>query len=463
MEIEEIKELIQTKKFNKLKNELKEMNGVDIPSLLEELDKETLVKVFRILSKEQAGEAFSYMETDMQERLIQDLTDKELKNVIDELFMDDTVDLIEEMPSNVVKRILRAVDVNDRKTINELLKYPDDSAGSIMTTEFVDLKEDMTVEEALERIRTIGLDSETIYNCYVLNKNRILVGILNIKEILISKSNIEIKNLMTTNIISVHTLEDQEEVAKKFDKYDYYALPVVDNENRLVGIITVDDAINVLQDEVSEDFEIMAAMQPNEKGYFETSVFTHAKKRIVWLLILMLSATLTGAIITKYENAFAAVPLLVAFIPMIMDTGGNCGSQSSTLIIRGLATDEIEVKEVFKVLWKEIRVSLIVGIVLAAVNGIRIFLQYKNLQMAFIVGLTLVATVALSKTLGCLLPLLAKKLKLDPAIMAAPLITTLVDTFSILIYFQIATAIIGRNIKNQELHLIFFISRNLLN
>ncbi len=447
MEIEEIKELIQTKKFNKLKNELKEMNGVDIPSLLEELDKETLVKVFRILSKEQAGEAFSYMETDMQERLIQDLTDKELKNVIDELFMDDTVDLIEEMPSNVVKRILRAVDVNDRKTINELLKYPDDSAGSIMTTEFVDLKEDMTVEEALERIRTIGLDSETIYNCYVLNKNRILVGILNIKEILISKSNIEIKNLMTTNIISVHTLEDQEEVAKKFDKYDYYALPVVDNENRLVGIITVDDAINVLQDEVSEDFEIMAAMQPNEKGYFETSVFTHAKKRIVWLLILMLSATLTGAIITKYENAFAAVPLLVAFIPMIMDTGGNCGSQSSTLIIRGLATDEIEVKEVFKVLWKEIRVSLIVGIVLAAVNGIRIFLQYKNLQMAFIVGLTLVATVALSKTLGCLLPLLAKKLKLDPAIMAAPLITTLVDTFSILIYFQIATAIIGRNIK----------------
>lgn len=443
MEIEEVKDLLENKKFNILKNELKEMNSADIPSLLEELDKESVVKVFRILSKEQAGDAFSYMELDMKEKLIHDLTDAELRNVMDELFMDDTVDLIEEMPSNVVKRILKAVNKDDRKTINELLQYPEDSAGSIMTTEFVDLKESMTVEEALERIRTIGLDSETIYNCYVLNKNRVLLGIVNIKEILISKPGSIIKDLMATNIISVNTMEDQEEVTKVFDKYDYFALPVVDNENRLVGIITVDDAINVIQDEVAEDFEKMAAMSPTEDGYFGTSVFKHAKNRIVWLLILMLSAAVTGAIITRYEQAFAAVPLLVSFIPMIMGTGGNCGSQSSTLIIRGLATDEIELKDVFKALWKELRVSLMVGVVLAFVNGIRIMLQYQDLQLAIVIGLTLIATVILAKALGCLLPLLAKKLRLDPAIMASPLITTLVDIFSILVYFQIATGIMG--------------------
>lgn len=443
MEIDEVKKLIEEKKFNTLKEELKGINSADIPSLLEELDKESVVKLFRILSKEQAVEAFSYMEPYMKEKLIQDLTDTELKNIMDELFMDDTVDLIEEMPSNVVKKILKAVNKSDRKIINELLQYPEDSAGSIMTTEFIDLKESMTIEQALQRIRDIGIDSETIYNCYVLDKNRVLLGIVNIKEILISKKDQVIKDLMTTNVISVNTLEDQEDVAKIFDKYDLYALPVVDNENRLVGIITVDDAINVIQDETSEDFEKMAAMSPNEEGYFETSVFKHAKNRIVWLLILMLSAAITGGIITNYENAFAAVPLLVAFIPMIMGTGGNCGSQSSTLIIRGLATDEIELKDVFKVLWKEFRVSIIVGVVLAFVNGIRIMIQYDDLQLAIVIGLTLIATVALAKALGCLLPLAAKKLKLDPAIMAAPLITTLVDIFSILVYFQIATAIMN--------------------
>jgi len=443
MEIEEVKNLLENKKFNKLKEELKEMNSADIPPLFEDLEKEEVVKLFRILSKEQAGEAFAYMEPDMKEKLIHNLTDTELKNVIDELFMDDTVDLIEEMPSNVVKRILKAVNKEDRKTINELLQYPEDSAGSIMTTEFVDLKESMTVEEALDRIRTIGLDSETIYNCYVLNKNRVLLGIVNIKEILISKPGSLIKNLMTTNIISVNTHEDQEEVTKMIDKYDFAAIPVVDNENRLVGIITVDDAINVIQDEVAEDFEKMAAMSPTEDGYFETSVFKHAKNRILWLLILMLSAAVSGGIITHYQEAFAAIPLLVAFIPMIMGTGGNCGSQSSTLIIRGLATDEIELKDVFKALWKEFRVSLLVGVVLAIVNGIRILIQYQDVQLAVVIGITLIATVALAKALGCLLPLLAKKLKLDPAIMASPLITTLVDIFSILIYFQIATAIMG--------------------
>ena len=443
MEIEEVKELLKNKKFNELKNKLSEMKCADISTILDELDKESVIKVFRILSKEKAGMTFSYMESDMREKLIQDLTDAELKNVMDELFMDDTVDLIEEMPSNIVPKILKVISKEDRKIINELLKYPEDSAGSIMTTEFIDLKETMTVEQALQRIRKIGLDSETIYTCYVLSENRILQGIINIKDILLSKKEKIIKDLMETNIISVTTEEDKEEVAKKFDKYDFYALPVVDKENRLVGIITIDDAINVMQDEVTEDFEKMAAIQPNEDGYFETSVFKHAKNRIVWLLVLMLSSAFTGSIITQYEEAFAAVPLLVAFIPMIMGTGGNCGSQSSTLIIRGLATDEIEMKDILKVLWKEIRVSILVGIALAIVNGIRIMIQYQNIQLAIVLGITLIATVTVSKILGCLLPMTAKKLKLDPAIMAAPLITTLVDVCSILLYFQVATSIMG--------------------
>lgn len=444
MEIEEIKELIENKKFNELKTKLVDMNSADISEILDELeDKESVIIVFRLLTKEKAGETFSHMESDMREKLINDFTDKELKNILDELFMDDTVDLIEEMPSNVIPKILRAIPKEDRKIINELLKYPEDSAGSIMTTEFIDLKEDMTAEEALKRVRKIGVDSETIYTCYVLSSERILKGIINIKDILLSKKETKIGTLMETNIISVNTLEDQEDVAKKFDKYDFYALPVVDHENRLVGIITVDDAINVLQDEVEEDFEKMAAITPTEDGYFQTSVFKHAKSRILWLLILMLSSAFTGNILTTYENAFAAVPLLVAFIPMIMGTGGNCGSQSSTLIIRGLATDEIKLKDVFRVLWKEIRVAIVVGIALAIVNTIRIMIQYQNLQLAIVLSITLIATVIVSKVIGCTLPLLAKRLKLDPAIMAAPLITTVVDVCSILVYFQVATHIMG--------------------
>ncbi len=444
MEIEEIIDnLIKEKKYTELKEKLKEMKSADISGIIDDMNKEDAVIIFRLLSKEKAGMTFSYMETDMREKLIQSFTDSELKNILDQLFMDDTVDLIEEMPSNVVTRILKNVNKNDRKIINELLKYPDDSAGSIMTTEFIDLKEQMTVEDALERIRKIGTDSETIYTCYVLDQKRKLKGIIGIKELLLAKENTLVSDLMETNIILVNTLEDKEEVAKKFDKYDLYALPVVDNENRLVGIVTVDDAMNVLQDEVEEDFEKMAAMQPNEDGYFETSVFKHAKNRILWLLILMLSSAITGGIITNYENAFAAVPLLVAFIPMIMDTGGNCGSQSSTLIIRGLATDELELKDIFKILWKEIRVAVVVGLILTLVNGLRIFVQYKSLQLALTVGLSITVTVIMSKTIGCLLPLIAKKLKLDPAIMAAPLITTIVDILSILLYFQIATIIMG--------------------
>ena len=441
--LEIIKGLLINKKYNELKKILNELNSADIPGILEEFDKEDVIRIFRLLSKEQAGEAFSYMESDMREKLLEDLTDRELKSVIDELFMDDTVDLIEEMPSNVVKRILKLVNKEDRNTINELLKYPEDSAGSIMTTEFIDLKETMTAEQALKRIRKIGTDSETIYTCYVLTEKRILKGIINIKDILIAPKEKFIEELMETNIISANTLEDQEEVAKKFDKYDFYALPVVDNENRLVGIITVDDAINVLQDEAQEDFEKMAAITPTEDGYFETSVWKHAKNRIVWLLILMLSAAITGNILAQYEAAFAVAPLLVAFIPMIMGTGGNCGSQSSTLIIRGLATDEIKLKDIFRVIWKEIRVAFIVGVALAIVNAIRVIVQYRDIQLAVVLGITLIVTTIISKVLGCVLPMLAKRLKLDPAIMAAPLITTLVDVCSILVYFQVATSIMG--------------------
>ena len=441
--LEIIKDLLTNKKYNELKKILNELNSADIPGILEEFDKEDVIRIFRLLSKEQAGEAFSYMESDMREKLLEDLTDRELKRVIDELFMDDTVDLIEEMPSNVVKRILKLVNKEDRNTINELLKYPEDSAGSIMTTEFIDLKENMTAEQALKRIRKIGTDSETIYTCYVLTEKRILKGIINIKDILIAPKEKLIKELMETNIISANTLEDQEEVAKKFDKYDFYALPVVDNENRLVGIITVDDAINVLQDEAQEDFEKMAAITPTEDGYFETSVWKHAKNRIVWLLILMLSAAITGNILAQYEAAFAVAPLLVAFIPMIMGTGGNCGSQSSTLIIRGLATDEIKLKDISRVIWKEIRVAFIVGVALAIVNAIRVIIQYRDIQLAIVLGITLIVTTIVSKVLGCVLPMLAKRLKLDPAIMAAPLITTLVDVCSILVYFQVATSIMG--------------------
>ncbi len=450
MEREElIQELIKEKKFTELKAQLKEMKSADISDILDNLSKEEAVIVFRLLTKSKAGMAFSYMETDMREKLINDLTDKELKNVLDELFMDDTVDLIEEMPSNVVTRILKSVNSDDRKVINELLKYPDDSAGSIMTTEFIDLRENMTIEDALERIREIGTDTETIYTCYVLESDRILKGIINIKDLLLAEEDSLISEIMETNIISVNTLEDKEDVAKKFDKYDLYALPVVDNENRVVGIVTVDDAINVLQDEVEEDFEKMAAMQPTEDGYFETSVFKHAKSRIVWLLVLMLSSIITGGIITNYENAFAAIPLLVAFIPMIMDTGGNCGSQSSTLIIRGLALDEIKFSDIFKAIWKEFRVALIVGSILALVTATRIFIQYGSsypgqvVQISIVLGLTLILTAIIAEIIGCTLPMIAKKLKLDPAIMASPLITTAVDMCSTFVFFKIATMVMG--------------------
>lgn len=438
---EQVIELLENKKYANLHEYIDKLNSQDISIMFEELSKEDMILVFRLLSKDEAAEVFSYMESDLQEDLINLLTDKELKNVIDELFMDDTVDLIEEMPSNVVKRILNGVNQKDRKLINELLNYPDDSAGSIMTTEFVDLKINMTVEEAFEKIRKIALDKETVYTCYVLDTRRKIVGIVGVKDLLIAKNDTLIKDIMETNAVTVNTLDDQEEVVKKFDKYDFIALPVVDKEERLVGIVTVDDAIDVLQEENTEDFEIMAAITPSEESYFKTPTVKHAKNRILWLLLLMISSSITGSIIIHYEEAFAALPLLVAFVPMLMDTGGNCGSQSSTMIIRGMATDEIRLKDYFKAVWKELRISLMVGVLLSIANGIRIIIQYNDPQIAIVVGITLILTVVFSKFLGCSLPMLAKKLKLDPAIMAAPLITTLVDSCSIFIYFQIAIAI----------------------
>lgn len=438
---EQIIELLENKRYSNLYKYMEKTNNQDISLLFEELSEEDMVLLFRLLPKDEAADVFSYMDPDLQEKLINCLTDKELKLVVDELFMDDTVDLIEEMPSNVVKRILKAVNKEDRNTINELLKYPSDSAGSIMTTEFIDLKINMTVDKAFEKIKKIGLNKETVYTCYVLDIRREIIGTVDIKDLLLAERDTLIKDIMDTNAITVNTLDDKEEVAKQFDKYDVMAIPVVDRENRLVGIITVDDAIDVLQEENTEDFEIMAAMTPTEDSYFKTSVFKHAKNRILWLLLLMLSATITGAILTHYEEAFAAVPILVSFIPMIMGTGGNCGSQSSTLIIRGMAVDEIGLKDFFKAVWKEIRVALLVGITLAICNGIRVVIQYQNLQLAIVLGLTLIGTVCLSKVLGCALPMIAKRLKLDPAIMAAPLITTIVDSCSILIYFTIAVAI----------------------
>lgn len=440
-------QLIEEKKFNDLRIYLQSVNSADLPSLFNELNKEYILIIYRLLSKEKAAEAFAEFDSDIQEQLINGFTDKELKNVMEELFMDDAVDLIEEMPSNVVKRILKNIGANDRKIINELLNYPEDSAGSIMTTEFIDLKENMTVKQALEKIKRIGLEKETIYSCYVLNIHRKVRGIVNLKSLVIAEEDTIIKDIMETNVITVSTLEDKEVVAKMFDKYNFLAIPVVDKENRLVGIVTVDDAIDVLQDEVAEDFEKMAAITPNEETYFKTSVFQHAKSRIIWLLVLMLSSIVTGSIITKYEEAFATVPLLVAFIPMIMGTTGNCGSQTSTLIIRGMSNDEVMLKDYLKAVWKEFRVAILVAFMLGIANSLRIWLQYQDANLAIVVSLSLLGTVILAKFLGCTLPMLAKKIKIDPALMATPVITTISDMCSVLIFFKIATIVMGLEVN----------------
>ncbi len=434
--------LIQAREFKAVQSVLNVMNPVDIAALLEDLEGTDLALAFRLIPKDRAAETFSEMRPSRQACLVERFTDTELKALLDALFLDDTVDLLEELPANLVTRILAAVDKDKRAQINTLLGYPEDSAGSIMTTEYVRLKPDMTVVQAIDQIRKTGIHKQTIYTCYVLEARQ-LVGIVSAKDLLTADDAVRVGDIMTRRIVSVNTTADREDVAKLLSKYGFLALPVLDAQGYMVGIVTIDDAVDVLEAETTEDLSIMAAVNPSEKPYFESSVWDHARNRIVWLLVLMFSAIATGSILTYYENAFQAIPLLVSFIPMLMDTGGNCGSQSSTLIIRGLALEEIRLTDIFRVMFKELRIALLVGFTLAAANGLRILITYRSVKMAFVIALSLMATVIISKLIGCTLPLLAKKVRLDPAIMAAPLITTLVDTCSVMIYFAIATRVFG--------------------
>ena len=450
---EEIFELIGEKKYARLRELLSEMNPADIALILEDVPERELPVIFRILPKELAAEVFVEMDSQMQQLLIEAFSDTELREVMDELFMDHTVDIIDEMPATVAKRILSQTDANTRKMINQLLAYPDDSAGSIMTTEYVDLKKNMTVDAAFDRIRKIGLDTETIYTCYVTDASRRLLGIVTVKDLLLNEKTCVIGDIMDENIIFANTLDDKEEVAGQFEKYDLMALPVVDKENRLVGIITVDDAIDVIQDEATEDIEKMAAILPSDKTYFRTGVFSTFKARIPWLLLLMISATFTGAIISGFEEKLTVLPALIAFIPMLMDTGGNSGSQSSVTIIRGISLGDIEFKDIGRVIWKELRVALCCSAVLATVNFAKMWLVDYLMLHTFdpgrqfaeigVVCVTLFFTVIVAKLIGCVLPIIAKKIGFDPAVMASPFITTIVDAISLFIYFNIAIAVLG--------------------
>ncbi len=437
-------DLLQAREYKAVRSILNIMNAVDIAALMEDLEERDLAQAFRLIPKEKAAEVFTNMNTDQQSALVSIFTEKELKDMLDEMFLDDTVDLLEDLPANLVTRILESVNSEKRRTINQLLNYPEDSAGSVMTTEYVSLRKTTTVADALKLIKKIGIRKETIYTCYVL-ENRKLVGIVEAKDLLTEDDDVKMEDIMETNneIISVTTHTDQEEVAKLFAKYDLLALPVTDNEGMMVGIITVDDAMDVMEEEVTEDMAKMSGITPNDQPYLETSVFREVRNRIPWLLILMLSATITGAILTHYEHAFEAIPILVSFIPMLMDTSGNCGSQASTLIIRGLAVDEIHLGDVFRVMFKEFRVSIMIGIILAVINGIRILIMNRNPIIALIVGLALVCSIIIAKFIGCMMPMLATRLKIDPALMASPLITTIVDACSITIFFTIAVAILG--------------------
>lgn len=443
LNMEKLIELVDEKKFRILKEILSIMNEADTAAFLQQLGKEQMTLVFRTLPKELAAEVFANLEADEQEHIINQITDRELSNIIEELYVDDAVDLLEELPAALVKRVLKNASPDTRDLINQFLNYPDNSAGSIMTAEYVGLRKDMTVEQAFDYIRHHGVDKETIYTCYVMDAKRFLEGVVTVKDLLMNPYEALLGDIMDTNIIKAVTTEDQEAVAERFLKYDLLSLPVVDSENRLVGIVTVDDIVDVMEEEATEDFEKMAAMHPSEKPYLKTGVMELAKNRIVWLLILMLSSMITGGILARYEAAFAVLPLLVTFIPMLTDTGGNAGSQSSTLIIRGMAVNEIQPKDGLRVLWKELRVGLLVGLVLGAVNFIQLILRYPGQWMVCLtVVLSLGITVILAKTIGGLLPIAAKGLKLDPAIMAAPLITTIVDAASLVVYFGLAVKLL---------------------
>ena len=442
--LEELLQLVEEKQFRRLRTLLDNMNWVDIAEFLDELGPEDTILVFRLLPKETAAEVFTELEdTDDQERLINALSDQELREVLDELYMDDTVDLIEDMPANLVDRILRNTDRSTRSQINQLLNYPKDSAGSIMTTEFVYLHPDATVEESFTRIRKVGLDKETVYTCYV-TENRILLGVVTVRRLLLSPYETKIRDIMETNLLSVNTHEDKEDVAQMFSKYDLSAVPVVDGDDRLVGIITFDDAMDVMEEEATEDIEKMAAILPTDKPYFQTGVVETWKHRIPWLLLLMISATFTGMILGFFEEALAANAALTLFIPMLMDTGGNSGSQASVTVIRAMSLGDIEFSDVFQVVWKEARVGMLCAATLGVVVFVKVILiDQKSPVMAFVVALTIFATIVIAKLVGCLLPMLAKRLGLDPAVMASPFITTVVDALSLVIYFLIATQVMS--------------------
>ncbi len=448
--MEEIREfttlntLMAEKQYTRLRQELAEMNDADIAAFFEQLEDEEQVKMFRILPKSMAADVFSYLDIDTQSYIITSLSDKDAANIIDNLMADDATDLLEEMPANIVKKLLANASPETRRDINHLLRYPEDSAGSVMTVEYVDLREDITVKEAIDRIRKIGIDSETINICYVLDRSRKLLGTVALRYLLLSDEDAVIGDIMHENVVSIHTLTDQEEVARTFQKYDFTSMPVVDNEGRLVGIITVDDVVDIMQEEATEDIEKMAAIVPSDKPYLKTGVFETWSKRMPWLLLLMISATFTGGIIAGFEDALGAMPVLVAYIPMLMDTGGNAGGQASVTVIRGLSLNEIKFTDVFKVIWKEFRVAFICGISLGVANFAKLMLFDRvSLNVALAVCLTLLLAVLIAKLVGCTLPMLAKKLGFDPAVMASPFITTIVDALSLLIYFAIATRVVN--------------------
>ena len=442
--LEIIKELLENKSWKALKELLDEMNEQDIAEIFMELEERDLTLIYRLLNKELAAEVFVNMEPEYQEQLIRAFSDSELREVLDELYVDDAVDLIEEMPSSLVKRILKHTDPETRKKINEILKYPEDSAGSIMTIEYVDLKRSMTVADAFTRIRRTGVDKETIYTCYVTDSKRKLKCVVTVKELLLADENATIREIMEDNVISVNTSEDKEVVADLFEKYDLLALPVVDRENRLVGIITVDDAIDVMQEEITEDMELMAAITPTDKPYLKMSVFENFKKRIPWLMLLMVSATFTEKIITHFEGALTACVALTAFIPMLTGTCGNCGNQSSSTIIRGISLGEIEFKDTLKVVLKEFSIALICGIALAIVNFAKLMIfDDVGWQIALVVSVTMIAAVVFAKVVGSILPVIAKKIGFDPAVMSSPFISTIVDAVTLLIYFTIASSLLN--------------------
>ncbi len=444
MSMEEIKELIDSRQYTRLRQELAELQEADIAAVLEELPKDELIRVFRILPKTMAADVFAYLSIETEQMIITALTDREAANIINNLMADDATDLMEEMPAGVVKKLLANASAETRRDINHLLRYPEDSAGSIMTVEFVDLKVHLTVAQAIERIRRTGIDKETINICYVLDAERHLIGTVSLRYLLLRKADEVIGDFMNDNIISVNTMTDQEEVAQLFSKYDFTAMPVVDNENRLVGIITIDDVVDIMQEEATEDIEKMAAILPTDKPYMKTGVFETWKKRIPWLLLLMISATVTGKIITHYEDALGTYIVLTAFIPMLMDTGGNAGGQASVTIIRGLSLNEIEFKDMIKVVWKEIRVAALCGVTLAVANFAKIMVVDRvSVSVALVVCLTLLLAVLFAKIVGCTLPMFAQKIGFDPAVMASPFITTIVDALSLAIYFTIATNLLN--------------------